>query len=159
MGLLTDLESKVDGYLAGEYEITSPQSVPNPEDIPLGNKAAKLVATTLFVDVRQSSDITNTFRRQTAAKMMKAYFDGAVRIINANHGYVRSFNGDGMLAIFIGEGQSNNAVKAAMQIKRFVDSVLEERFRRYFNKNSAAIGRALDFGVGAGIDQIGRAHV
>lgn len=57
-------------------------------------------ATTLFVDVRQSSDITQVFRLQTAAKMMKAYFDGGVRIVNANDGYVRSFNGDGMLALF-----------------------------------------------------------
>jgi class 3 adenylate cyclase len=59
-------------------------------------------ATALFVDVRQSTDITDSFRRQTAAKMMKAYFSGAVRIINRNGGAVRSFNGDGMLAFFMG---------------------------------------------------------
>ena len=153
MSLLTDLEAKVAGYMAGDYKVTKKQTVPNPEDIPLGNEAAELEATVLFLDVRQSSDITNTFRRQTAAKMMKAYFDGAVRVINANDGYVRSFNGDGMLAIFVGDLQSNHAVKAAMQVKWFVNDVLEPKFRKYFEGNAGALGNALDFSVGVGLDQ------
>jgi adenylate cyclase len=153
MTLLEDLRTKVSGYLQGDYETFKPQGVPLPEDIPLGNKAAELDATALFIDVRQSSDITNTFRRQTAAKMMKAYFDGSVRIINANDGYVRSFNGDGMLALFTGDSRSSNAVKAAMQVKWFVQEVLSPQFRRYFANNMSAIGSALDFNIGAGLDE------
>ncbi len=98
MSLGSNLERIVSDYLAGEYETYEPQGVPSPESIALVNKAAKLEATTLFVDVRQSSDITNAFRRRTAAKMVKGYFDGAVRIVRANDGEVRSFNGDGLLA-------------------------------------------------------------
>jgi adenylate cyclase len=84
--------------------------------------------------------------------MMKAYFSGTVKIVGANSGHVRSFNGDGMLAIFVGARRSNNAVTAAMQVKRFVLNVLEPQFRRYFANNQKAIGNALDFSVGAGLD-------
>jgi len=42
---------------------------------------------------------------------MKGYFNGAVRIINKNEGKVRSFNGDGMLAIFVGDTRSNKQLK------------------------------------------------
>ena len=153
MSLLTDLQVRVDSYMAGTYTTTRKQSVPNPQDIPLGNEAAELQAATLFIDVRQSSDITNAFRRQTAAKMMKAYFAGAVKIINANKGYVRSFNGDGMLAIFIGEQRSDNAVKAAMQLKWYVNHVLEPKFRRHFANNLTALGSSLSFSIGSGIDE------
>lgn len=152
MTLLEEIEAKVASYLSGEYKVTKKTSVPYPENVPLGNEAAQLEATTLFIDVRQSSDITNTFRRQTAAKMMKAYFDGAVRIINKNDGAVRSFNGDGMLAIFVGDKQADQAVKSAMQVKWFVQKVLEPEFRGYFESNQKAVGQALDFSVGAGID-------
>src|SRR5215211_1166916 len=145
MSLVSDLEKKVSNYLAGDYQTYEPQGVPNPEDIPLGNEAARLKATTLFIDVRQSSDITNAFRRQTAAKMMKGYFDGAVRIINKNGGKVRSFNGDGMLAIFVGDYRSNNAVKAAMQVDWFVLYVLQPKFQHYFKNNQSALGNALGF--------------
>src|SRR5215203_6371657 len=152
MSLGSDLEKKVSNYLAGDYQTYEPQGVPNPEDIPLGNEAARLKATTLFIDVNQSSDIANAFRRQTAAKMMKGYFDGAVRIINSNNGKVRSFNGDGMLAIFIGDYRSSNAVKSAMQVDWFVWNVLQPKFRRYFSNNQAALGQALDFEIGCGLD-------
>lgn len=147
-----ELTSLVDGYLAGTYETYQPRGVPEPADIPLGKKAAKLEATALFIDLRQSSDITNAFRRQTAAKMLKSYFDGAVRIINANNGKVRSFNGDGMLALFVGDSQSNNAVKAAMQVRWYVEHVLWPKFNGYFAANAAARGGRLDFSIGAGLD-------
>ncbi len=152
MGLLHDLEARVDGYLSGDYETYVPRDVPAPEEIPLGNKAAKIEATTVFMDLRQSSDITNAFRRQTAAKMLKAYFAGAVKIVNDNGGVVRSFNGDGMLAIFTGKSRSNNAVSAAMKIDWFVTNVLRPKFRKYFESNNAAVGNALSFDVGFGID-------
>lgn len=147
------LTEKTNGFLAGTYESSQPGSVPVPEDIPLGNNAATFEAVTLFVDIRQSSDIAETFRLQTAAKMMKAYFDGAVRIASTNGGYVRSFNGDGMLALFRGDSQRNNAVKAAMQVKWFVRQFLRPKFERYFSNNEAALGQTLDFDVGIGVDQ------
>lgn len=153
MSLKSDIEEKIAGYLDGDYDRTKMQSVPFPEDIPLGNKAVELQAATLFIDVRQSSDITNAFRRQTAAKMMKAYFDGAVRIVNKNDGSVRSFNGDGMLAIFIGDSRTNHAAKAAMNIKWFVNDLLKPAFKQYFSNNKTAIGSALDFSVGEGLDE------
>src|SRR5690606_1554194 len=84
--------------------------------------------------------------------MMKAYFDGSVRIVNANDGYVRSFNGDGMLAIFREPNQSDHAVKAAMQIKWFLQEILVPRFASFFGGNAAAVGKALEFDLGLGID-------
>jgi class 3 adenylate cyclase len=152
MGLLDDLATTVSGYLAGNYETYEPKDVPLPEEVGLGNKAAKLTATALFIDVRQSSDITEAFRLQTAAKMMKAYFHGAVKVVRANSGHVRSFNGDGMLALFMGDTRSSNATKAAMQVRWFVDEVLQPQFRSYFRNNLAALGKALDFSIGCGLD-------
>ncbi len=153
MSLKDDLDEMVSNYLGGDYETYEPRGVPEPQDIAQGNRAAKLEATTLFIDVRQSSDITNAFRRQTAAKMMKSYFDGSVRIIKKNGGEVRSFNGDGMLAIFVGDSRSNNAVKGAMQVKWFVNHVLQPKFRRYFENNQSADGQALESSIGCGLDE------
>jgi adenylate cyclase len=152
MTLLDDVKSSVSTHMAGTYETFQPRDIPLPEDIPQGAKAAKLTATSLFIDLRQSSDITNALRRQTAAKMLKAYFSGAVRIVNANSGSVRSFNGDGMLALFRDERRSNKAVKAAMQVKWFVQEILQPRFERYFESNRQAFGASLGFDIGCGLD-------
>lgn len=147
-----ELEGIVSGHLAGSYDTFTPRGIPEPKDIALGSKAARLEATALFIDVRQSSDITNALRRQTAAKMLKSYFDGAVRIIRGWSGEVVSFNGDGMLALFVGRSRTTNAVKAAMQVDWFVENMLRPRFNRYFDANRAARGKRLGFAIGCGID-------
>jgi uridylate cyclase len=152
MATLADLRTRVDGYLTGQYAVTRPRDVPDPANVPLGNEAMQFDATALFIDVRQSTDISNTFRRQTAAKMMKAYFSGAVKIINDNGGRVRSFNGDGMLALFMGGTRTSPAVKSAMQVDWFVGNALQPKFRRYFANNLSALGNALGFEIGCGID-------
>lgn len=153
MSFKSDLEEMVSDYLEGNYETYDPEGVPKPEDIPLGNEAAKLEATALFIDIRQSSDITNVFRRQTAAKMVKGYFDGSVRIIRMNDGEVRSFNGDGMLALFVGGSRSTHAVKAAMQVDWFVGNILKPQIARYFENNQSASNQELDFNIGCGLDE------
>jgi class 3 adenylate cyclase len=152
MGFKSDLKEMVSEYLEGDYKTYKPEGVPKPEDIPLGNEAAKIEATALFIDIRQSSNITNTFRRQTAAKMVKGYFDGSVRIIRVHNGEVRSFNGDGMLGLFVGGSRSTNAVKAAMQIDWFVGNVLKPEIARYFEDNQGASDQGLEFNVGCGLD-------
>lgn len=152
MSLLEEVTTDVDNYLAGTYDVTKPQDVPESDEVPLGKKAMEFEATALFVDVRQSTDVTDSFRRQTAAKMTKAYFSGAVRIINRNGGAVRSFNGDGMLAFFIGGTRTSPSVKSAMQIDWFVTELLRPKFEKYFENNKSALGKALTFEVGCGID-------
>jgi adenylate cyclase len=152
MTLLDDVKASVSTYMTGTYETFEPRDIPVPKDIPQGAKAAKLTATSLFIDLRQSSDITNALRRQTAAKMLKAYFSGAVRIINANNGSVRSFNGDGMLALFRDDSRSINGAKAAMQVRWFVQEILQPRFEQYFQSNRKAFGRSLGFDIGCGLD-------
>ena len=147
------LTSVVDGYLTGTDKVVRKRTVPLPQDIPLGREAAELQATALFMDLRQSSDITNHFRRQTAAKMFKSYFHGAVAIVRANNGVVRSFNGDGMLALFIGDFRSSNASKAAMETLWFVRNVLRPKSARYFDNNRNAVGADLDFSVACGLDE------
>ncbi|MEA2676618.1 MAG: hypothetical protein QOJ81_759 [Chloroflexota bacterium] len=152
MATKAELQAMVAEQLAGTYATSTPRTVPLPEAVPLGKKASLLTATALFMDLRQSSDITNSFRRQTAAKMLKAYFDGAVRIVNGRGGAVRSFNGDGMLALFIGDTRTTDAVRAAMEVEWFVTQILWPRFDRYFNADSASRGAPLKFSVGYGID-------
>src|SRR5215217_1965702 len=144
------LQTLVDGYLGGTYDTFNPRGVPDPADIKLGKHAARLTATALFIDMRQSSNITNAFRLQTAAKMVKAYFDGAVRIIGHNSGRVRSFNGDGMLALFVGDQRFHNAVKAAMEVEWFAGNILRPKLDGYFENYRAAMGQRLDFEIGCG---------
>jgi class 3 adenylate cyclase len=120
---------------------------------------ALLEGTTLFVDIRQSSNITNHVRNEVAARMYESYFFGAVQIVEGNGGHVVSFNGDGMLAIFPTMPKSQaraedvrDAVRASLQIDWFVEHILGPNFSHHFTMRPDSTGRPLKFAVGCGID-------
>jgi class 3 adenylate cyclase len=143
-----DLKKLVGDYMSGAYKTSTPRDVPAIQEIQRGKYAATFDATALFLDVRQSSDMTNAFRLQTAAKMLKSYFYGAVKIIHHHGGQVVSFNGDGMLALFTGKTRTGPAVRSAMEIKWFLENILQPKFDAYFNNNARAAGLTFDFGAG-----------
>lgn len=134
--------------MTGNYETFTPRDVPKPAEIKRGKFAATFEATAIFLDIRESSDLTNAFRLQTAAKMLKSYFYTAVKIVHHHDGQVVSFNGDGMLALFMGERRTTPAVRSAMEIKWLLENVLQPRFESYFKSNTSAAGLKFDFGCG-----------
>lgn len=75
-----------------------------------------------------------------------------VRVIKSNNGHIRSFNGDGLLAVFMGDSQSNNAVKGAMQVKYGLVEIIQPKLRRYFETNKQ-VANSFTIDCGIGIDQ------
>jgi class 3 adenylate cyclase len=57
-----------------------------------------------------------------------------------------------MLAFFTGDGRSSAASKSAMHVSWFVTEILGAQFLTYFRNNRKALGQALDFTIGCGID-------
>lgn len=145
-----DLRSNTDELFGGDYEIIQGQVIPSVSDIPLGKVGRELELAMMFVDIHESTAMIDAFRRQTSAKMYKAFLQGMVRIVNAHEGQVVSFNGDGVLAAFCNGGIGNNAANAALKISWFVEQTLRPMMRRYFDRNYEL--RDMDFDYGLGID-------
>jgi len=100
----------VDSYFSGSYTITKGTVIPDVADIQLGKSGRELELAMLFIDIRESTTIVDGFRRTTAARMYKAFLWGVAQIAKANGGELRSFNGDGVLVVFIGDSKRTNAV-------------------------------------------------
>ncbi|MEV8627511.1 hypothetical protein [Streptomyces sp. NPDC051079] len=67
-----------------------------------------------------------------AAKVVRAFLNCAIRVIRGHGGHIRSFDGDRVMAIYIGERARTRAAISALKIKWAVDNcarpVLEDRF-------------------------------
>lgn len=144
------LSEMVDELFEEDIDVTQGQVVPKTEDIAFGNTGTELELAMLFIDIDQSTLIVDSLRRKTAAKMYKAFLSGVTRIVKANDGEVRSFNGDGVLAVFHGGSKCNNSAKAAMMMVYFMNSILKPKMDRIFSNNQAMQG--FQFGYGIGID-------
>src|SRR2546423_400482 len=122
------LENGVAGFFDGNYAISEGEVIPDVADIGLeGNVGREMDLAMLFIDMRRSTKLVDGFRRQTAAKMFKAFLWGSTRIIKENGGQVVSFNGDGILAAFSGDSKCSMAAKTALNLTWFGYEVMRPR--------------------------------
>lgn len=101
------------------------RQVPEAEDIALGNDAVTISGTVLYADMADSTGLVNGFRPWFAAEVYKAYLLGACRVIRNQGGEITAFDGDRVMAVFMGDYKNTTAVKAALQINYLVTKTNE----------------------------------
>lgn len=99
------------------------QKVPEAEELNLGNDAVDLDGTVLYADMADSTGLVNNFKDWFAAKIYKAYLLGACRVIKKNGGEITAFDGDRVMAVFIGTLKNTSAAKTALQINGIVRDI------------------------------------
>ncbi len=160
MALKDDLTNSVKGILGKTFKERDGQKIPTSEDISLTDGAVKLDAAFLYADLAGSGMIAKQCPWDTTAKIIRAYLDCATRIIRAHGGEIRSFDGDRVMGVFIGEAKRTNAVKSAMKIQWATEHIIEPEAKSRFNSvknNDVKIKQAC--GVDVGISRAVRAGI
>jgi adenylate cyclase len=127
MGLADDVETGIDGVLAPAWSSRDGTVVPETSDIVLKNGAVNIDATYLYADLADSSSLGQKVNDKVAAKVIRGYLNAAVRILRNYGGAIRSFDGDRVLAIFVGGSKNTNAVRAALALNWAVLKVLHPK--------------------------------
>jgi adenylate cyclase len=116
MALKDDLATEVDSILRQEWNVREGQVVPKTADVLLGGGAVKLTATILYADLADSTDLAMNYDRRIAAKVFKSFLACSSKIIRAHDGEIRSFDGDRVMAVFVGSSKNTSAAKCALKI-------------------------------------------
>jgi|SRR5208282_3428702 len=90
--------------------------VPEAEDLKLGNDAVELEGTVLYADMADSTDLVNGFKDWFAAEVYKCYLLAASYVIRNNSGAITAFDGDRVMAVYIGSAKNSSAAKTALQL-------------------------------------------
>jgi class 3 adenylate cyclase len=133
MALKDDLTNAVDGILGTAFDERDGQKIPTSDDIALSDGAVKLDAAFLYADLAGSGVIAKVCPWDTTAKIIRAYLDCSVRIIRAQGGEIRSFDGDRMMGVFIGDRKRTNSVKAALKIQWATENLIQKKANARFN--------------------------
>lgn len=147
-----EIISGVNDFFNGDYEITDGTTIPDVSDLALGKNGKEIELAMLFVDIKESTKIVDGLRRITAAKMYKSFLWGISQIARINGGELRSFNGDGVLVVFIGDHKKTHASKAALQMSWFGLKVLKPKLDAVFQNNQELRVNGIEFDFGIGID-------
>lgn len=118
---LTEITNEV---LNTAWDVRDGQVVPETEDIKLKNGAVKLDATFLYADLAGSSTLAKLCPWETTAKIIRAYLECSTRLIRAYGGHIRSFDGDRVMGVFIGDRKNTSAANCAREIFYVVEKII-----------------------------------
>lgn len=124
MALADDVRADVVAAIHLKWEISGATEIPAPSDVALARGAAEVDAAVLYADLADSTALINQHGPIIAGRVYKAFLAGATRIIREFSGEIRSFDGDRVMALYMGRQKNTNALTSALKINAFVQNVL-----------------------------------
>jgi class 3 adenylate cyclase len=132
MGLADDLKSEVAKIFRSKWEIRDGEVVPDTPEVKLGNEGVKLTATVLYADIDGSTSMVDSKTATFAAEVYKTYLLCASRIIRSEEGAITAYDGDRVMAVFIGNAKNTSAVRCGMKIKAAVLEIINPAIKAQY---------------------------
>jgi class 3 adenylate cyclase len=133
MTTLKQILSEAEDIFKRKWDTRDGRKIPDVDALQLGNNAVAFNGTVLYADMKDSTGLVDSFKPWFAAEMYKAYLMGACRIVRENDGEITAFDGDRVMAVFIGDYKNSSAAKTALQINAYVHALNEAIKRAYPN--------------------------
>lgn len=124
MGLADDLKTEVKDIFRTKWKTRDGRKVPEAEDIQLGNDAVVIDATVLYADMDGSTKLVDGYKNWRAAEVYKAYLHCAAKIIRKEGGVITSYDGDRVMAVFIGGSKNTAAARCALKINYSIEKII-----------------------------------
>ena len=150
MGLKDDLQSEVKGIFAisDKWKTRKGQVVPEAEDIKLGNDAVTFdEAVVLYADLADSTELVNGYKDWFAAEVYKTYLHCASKIIRAHGGVITAFDGDRVMAVYLGDHKRTNAAKTALKINYAVRDIINPAIANQFSTTPYRVSQRVGIDV------------
>src|SRR4051794_12445175 len=125
MALADDLRAYVKKTIDDQWERRDGQAVPEAEDLSLKNEAVDLDAVVLYADLADSTNLVKGWKDWFAAEVYKNYLYCAARIVRSMGGEITAYDGDRIMAVFIGDAKNSNAAKTGLRINWAVGDIIK----------------------------------
>ncbi len=126
MSFATDIEAEVKRIFRDQWATSKATTVPEPSDIALQKNEAKTIddGTVLYADLSGSTNMVQNYSPSFAAEVYRAYLYSAAQIIRNEGGDVTAYDGDRVMAIYLGPAPNTNAATTALKINYAVRKII-----------------------------------
>ena len=126
MSFASDVEAEVKRIFRQKWETSKATTVPEPGDIALEKNEAKVIddGTVLYADLSGSTTMVQNYKPHFAAEVYRAYLYSAAQIIRNEGGVVTAYDGDRVMAVYLGKAPNTNAVTTALKINYAVVNII-----------------------------------
>lgn len=130
------LKNRVDTLFSTKFEQRDGRVIPTTEDVALKDGAVKIEAAFLYADLAGSATLEKLCPWSTTAKIIRAYLDCATRLIIKHGGEIRSFDGDRVMGVFLGDTKNSSASICGREIHWAVRQIIQPAAAKQFKSIS-----------------------
>lgn len=116
MPIEEDLRTEVKRIFREQWTVRDGRVVPSADDLSLRNDAIKLDAVVLYADLDSSTQLVDSYKHPFSAEIYKTFLHCAARIVRDEQGEITAYDGDRIMAVFIGDSMYDASVRAALKI-------------------------------------------
>jgi class 3 adenylate cyclase len=143
MSLSDDLKAEVAAIFKETWTTRDGTVVPAPEDLKLSNDAVKLNGTVLYADLAESTALVDQKEATFAAEIYKTYLHCAAKIVRALGGEITAYDGDRIMAVFLGEQKNTSAVRCALRINCARLEIVNPAIRAQYQSSTYTVKHAV----------------
>ena len=132
MALKDDLETQVSTILRSQWTTREASVVPSDSSLGLGNDAAELDATVLYADLAESTKLVDGKSWDFAAEIYKTFLHCAAKIVRSEGGEITAYDGDRVMAVFIGDTKNTPAIRAALKLNFACKNIIQPAINKQY---------------------------
>ncbi len=136
MALADELRAEVAQIFKDVWTERDGTTVPESEDIKLGNDGVWLDTVVLYADIADSTVMVDTYKASFCAEVYKAFLHCAAKIVRAEGGEITAYDGDRIMAVFIGDSKNTNAARAALKLNYARGQVINPALKAQYPKTN-----------------------
>lgn len=127
---------------------------PTIEQLQDNNNTYAIIAAILFIDIRKSTNLTESSQAKSMVKIYRSFMRMAVECVRKNGGVTRQFLGDRIMGVFIDsidneivvEKAVDKAINSARSLQTVIDFSLNKHLRNNGNGKIIECGIGIDYG-------------
>ena len=135
MSLVEDYTEAVEKIFEEEWSTRDGRQVPESNQVALGNEAVRLDGTVLYADLDDSTNLVDRYKPEFAAKIYKAYLSCAAKVVRSEGGEITAYDGDRIMAVYIGDEKNTKAARSALKINYAVMKIINPIIKNYYSTN------------------------
>jgi len=133
MSLKDELDADISAILGYKWPLTQARVVPEASDIALGDGAKWLEgAAVLYADLDGSTVMVDSKKWWFSAEVYKSFLLCAAKLIRSENGVITAYDGDRIMAIFVGDARCDRAVRTAMKLHWVTRSILTPSIQKRY---------------------------
>lgn len=136
MAIREDIIDKVAEIFRAAWTERDGYVVPEPDSLTLDNDAVNLNGTVLYADMAESTNLVDSKKNSFAAEIYKTFLNCAAKVIRDEDGEITAYDGDRIMAVFLGDGKNDRAARAGLKINNARIEIIDPAIQAQYPKST-----------------------